>query len=66
MTETNDQIHRILSGSATPASDLLAMVEDGYITATEATTALRSRNSKSADVHSAAAAEIEDMRRRDC
>lgn len=66
MDTTHDQIRRILSGSCTPASDLLVMVEDGYITATEATAALRTRNTKSADVHSVAAAEIEDMRRRDC
>ena len=65
MTPKDQRIATILSGSATPACDLLVMVEDGELTAYEATTALRSSNSRSADVHSVAAAEIEHMRRND-
>jgi len=65
MQPKDKRIAIILSGSATPACDLLVMVEDGELTAQEATAALRSRNSRSADVHSAAAAEIDYMRRND-
>lgn len=61
----SDKIRSIIASSATPASDLLVMVEDGEITAHEATKALKQSNSKSADVHSVAAAEIEYMRRND-
>lgn len=61
----SDKIRSIIASSATPASDLLVMVEDGEITAHEATKALKRSNSKSADVHSVAAAEVEYMRRND-
>lgn len=65
MTNTANEIRRILSGSPTPACDLLVLVEDGYITAHDATTAMKAAGHKVADVHSAAAAEIDDMRRND-
>lgn len=65
MSTTQDKIRRILSGSATPACDLLVLVEDGYITAHEASNALKGAGKKVADVHSAAATEIDYMRRHD-
>lgn len=61
----SDKIRSIIAGSPTPACDLLVMVEDGEITAHEATQALKQSNRKSADVHSVAAAEVEYMRRND-
>lgn len=65
MSTIQDQIRRILSGSATPACDLLVLVEDGYINAHDATNAMKAAGHKAADVHSAAASEIEYMRRND-
>jgi|GEM_PF-3466799 len=66
METTQDKIRKILSGSCTPASDLLDLVDDGAITAFEASGILRNSGRKVADVHSAAAAEIEQQRRFDC
>ena len=60
------QVRNILSGSPTPACDLLVLVDDGYMTAHEATQALKATGRKIADVHSCAAAEREHMRRLDC
>lgn len=60
------KIQNILSGSCTPASDLMTLVEDGYLAAREASEILRNSGRKVADVHSAAAAEIEQQRRFDC
>jgi hypothetical protein len=59
------KIALVLSGSCTPACDLLVMVEDGEITAHEATLALRTKSKNVSDVHSAAADEIDFMRRYD-
>lgn len=56
------EVHRIITGSATPACDLLVLVDDGYLTATEATQALQGTGRNIADVHSAAAFEIDQMR----
>lgn len=63
---TADRVRRVLSGSATPAMDLLVMVDDGEMTAHEATQALKRTGRKVADVHSAAAFELDHMRRLDC
>jgi hypothetical protein len=57
------KISKILSGSCTPASDLLVMVEDGEITASEATAAMKRAGRNVSDVHSAAASEIDYMTR---
>lgn len=62
MAPKDERIALILSGSATPACDLLVMVDDGEITSWEATQALRSSSPRCADVHSVAAEEIECMR----
>lgn len=58
-------VSAILSGSCTPACDLLVLVTEGVITSREATLALRTRSPGAADVRSAAAAEIDYMRRND-
>lgn len=60
---TADKIRLILSGSCTPAQDLLVLVDDGEITAGEATQALKRTGRKVADIHSAAAFEIDCERR---
>ena len=63
---TADNVKRILSGSCTPASDLLVLVEDGELTAYEASEALRNSGRKVADVQSAAAFEVEQQRKFNC
>lgn len=63
ITDKATHIKSILSGSCSPASDLLDMVEDGYLTAGEATLALQQSGRKVADVHSAASIEHEHMLR---
>lgn len=57
-------VENILTGSATPACDLLVLVDDGYLTATEATQALQGTGRNIADVHSAAAFEKDEALRR--
>lgn len=59
------QVRRILAGSCTPACDLVRMVDDGLITAHDATEALQATGRKIADVHSEAAAERDYMLRHD-
>jgi hypothetical protein len=59
-------VRRILAGSCTPAIDLVRLVDDGLITAHDATLALQATGRKVADVHSAAAFERDEMIRRDC
>lgn len=62
---TVDKVRGILSGSCTPACDLLVLVEDGEMSAYEASQALKHSGRKVSDVHSAAAFEIDNMRRFD-
>jgi hypothetical protein len=59
---TAAQVRRILAGSCTPAIDLLRMVDDGLITAHDATEALQASGRGVTDVHSAAAYERDYMR----
>lgn len=63
--DTATQVKRILTGSCSPACDLLALVDDGLLTASEAGDALRRSGRKVADIHSAAAFERDNMRRLD-
>lgn len=58
------EVERILTTSTTPAIDLLALVDDGLMTATEATQALQGTGLNVADVHSAAAFEKDEEQRR--
>lgn len=61
-----DKVRKIISGSCTPAQDLLVMVDDGELTAYEAGQALRlssQRMATVADIRSAAAFEIDNERK---
>ena len=58
-----DEVKLVISGSCTPAQDLLVMVDDGRLSAYEAGQALRNSGRKVADILSAAAFEIDQERK---
>lgn len=62
---TTDRIALILSGSCTPACDLLEAVRSGEVSRQEATAAYKRTRPTAVCLESAAQSELEQMRRLD-
>ena len=64
--DTTNTIARIISGSCTPASDLLDLVNAGHVSMEQASNAMQARWGTHSSLANLAAAERAAIRARDC